>query len=468
MSTVPMTQPPLWTKAQPWLIASVTFAILCLVAYWGGAARIDARFWTGVVIMSALVLAFGAVTWWLFLSPVPAGKKVRLPGLSPTVRQAVAFLATISNLMFIAGGNWDEAWHRRFGVGAAINDFFWQPHLMIYGSMALTALFAIGGLLQLLRGRGDIRLRFRAEPMIGLLALTSAFMAFSAPSDAVWHQIFGLDITAWSLPHVLLATSGALVMLTTAAMHLAQRPATGWRGLGGLSLSEALAGLMLGASIVLFTLIAATEWESITAIGVGLPAAFWSRPEWLYPVVLLSLASLLGHIALHATKRVGFATLVMLVALGLRWSLMSLAGLTVAQQGVPVTANLLLLLPALALDGWYRLRRGEPESSGTLVGGALVSTTFGLLTILPLIATTMVFPRVNAATIPPMILFGLLMGLWFAWTGSGVGRWLGSLGAGQEKAATLNPRAVWVGASALVLLALFTVVYMLTATLPTV
>ncbi|MCW5851634.1 MAG: hypothetical protein KIT87_16290 [Anaerolineae bacterium] len=467
MTSLPLTQPALWAKARPWLIASVTFAILCLVAYWGGAAKIDARFWTGVVILSALILAFGAVTWWLFLSPVPAGKKVRLPSLSLAVRQAVAFLATISNLMLVAGGTWDEAWHRRFGVGAAINDFFWQPHLMIYGSMALTSLFAMGGLLLLLRGRGDVRLRFRAEPMIGLLALTSAFAAFSAPSDAVWHQVYGLDITAWSLPHVMLSTSIALVMLTTAAMHLSQRPAAAWRGLGALSLPEALAALMLGASVVLFTLIAATEWESITAIGAGLPAAFWTRPEWLYPVVVLSIASLYGHVALYAARRVGFATLVMLVALGLRWGLMSLGGLTVGQRDVPVTAHLLLLLPALALDGWYWLRRRDPESNTTLMGGALVSNTFGLLTILPLIATTMVFPRVNASTVPAMILWGLLMGLWFAWTGSGVGRWLSRLGAGQERVAALSPRAVWVGASALVLLALFTVVYMLTAIPPT-
>ncbi len=467
MTSIPVTQSPRWGKAQPWLIAGVTFAILCLVAYWGGAAKVDARFWTGVVILSALVLGFGAATWWLFLSPVPVGKKVRLQPLSPTARQVVAFLATLSSLMLIVGGTWDEAWHRRFGISAAINDFFWPPHLMIYGSMALTSLFAIGGLLLLLRGRGDIRLRFRAEPMIGLLAVTSAFMAFSAPSDAVWHQVYGLDITAWSLPHVLLSTAGALVMLTTAAMHLAQRPASAWRGLGGLRLPEALAALTLGAAVIVFTLIGATEWEAIRVIGVGLPAAFWERPEWLYPVVLLSIASLFGHITLHATRRVGFATLVMLIALVLRWSVIRLSSVTVGVEDIPVTGHLLLLLPALALDAWYWLRRRDPQSNATLVGGALVSSAFGLLTILPFIATTMVFPRVTAATLPPMVLFGLLMGLWFAWLGSGLGRWLGSLGAGQAAPVALSPRAVWVGASALVLLALVTAAYMLTALPPT-
>lgn len=467
MTSVPMTQSPLWVRARSWLSVGVTFAILCLVAYWGGAAQVNARFWTGVFALSALVLGFGAVTWWLFLSPVPTGKKVRLPSLSPMARQAIAFLATIGNLMLVAGTMWDDTWHRRFGVGEVVNDFFWPPHLLMYTSMGLTALFAMGGLLLLLRGRGDVRLRFRAEPMIGLLALASAYVAFSAPSDAVWHQVYGLDITAWSLPHVMLSTTTSLVMLTTAAMYLAQRPASTWRGLRGLSLPEAFAGLMMGGAIVMFTVIAASEWESITAIGAGLPATFWARPEWLYPVILLSTASLYGHVALHATKRVGFATLVMLVALVLRGSLVSLGGLTVGYNGALITAHLFMLLPALALDGWYWLRRQDAESNTTLVGGALVSNTFGLLTILPLIATTMIFPRVTVTTMPSMILFGLLMGLWFAWVGTGVGRWLGRLGEGQARAATLSPRAVWVGASALVLLALVTVIYMLTAVPPT-
>ncbi len=470
MATTAIAQRAAWGKLRPGLLSAGTLLILALVAYWGGAAKIDARFWTGVLVLSGLILAFAGVTWWLFLSPVPARKKARLQSPPAIVRQTVGLMAIVSGLLFVAGGTWDEVWHRLYGVGGAVNDFFWAPHKMIYGSMALTALFAVGGLLLMLRGRGDIRLRFRAEPLLGLLAVASAYLAFSGPSDAVWHIVYGLDITAWSLPHVIITSGAALVMLTTAAIQLAQLPQSGWRGLSGLRLQEGLAALMMAAGMVVFTQAAATEWEGIQSIGADrrLVDAFWARPEWLYPVVVLSVIAFFGHVALHATRRAGFATLVALVALALRYLLLSLSGLWAAGEALPLKTHIFYLLPALALDVWYWARRRDAASSNTLVGGALVAAAFGLLTILPLVSAWMVYPRVNAATVPGMVVFGTLMTLWFGWVGSGFGGWLGQLGGHTETATVLSPRALWVGAGTLVVLALVTVVLMLTATPPTV
>src|SRR5262245_48527437 len=113
MATSSLAQFSLASKARVWLIGGVTLIILCLLAYWGGAAHIDARFWTGVLVLSALLLGFGGVTWWLFLGPAPATRRARVQSLNPTVRQLVAYLATISTLMFVTGATWDEAWHRR-------------------------------------------------------------------------------------------------------------------------------------------------------------------------------------------------------------------------------------------------------------------------------------------------------------------------------------------------------------------
>ena len=470
MATTTLTRSAGWGRLRPWLLSGGTLVILALVAYWGGAAKIDARFWTGVLVLSGLILAFAGVTWWLFLSPVPARKKARLQSPPAIVRQTVGLMAIVSGLLFVAGGTWDEVWHRLYGVGGAVNDFFWAPHKMLYGSMALTALFAVGGLLLMLRGRGDIRLRFRAEPLLGLLALASAYLAFSGPSDALWHIVYGLDITAWSLPHIIITSGAALVMLTTAAIQLAQLPAAPWRGLGGLRLQEGLAALMMAAGMVVFTQAAATEWEGIQSLGADrrLVDAFWARPEWLYPVVVLSVIAFFGHVALHATRRAGFATLVAVVALALRYLLLSLSGLWAAGEPLPLKTHLFYLLPALALDAWYWLRRRDAESATTLVGGALASAAFGLLTVLPLVAAWMVYPRVNAATMPGMVVFGALMTLWFGWVGAGFGGWLGQLGGHTETATALSPRALWVGAGTLVVLALVTVVLMLTATPPTV
>src|SRR5262245_9178577 len=141
-----------WRKIRPLAIVGGTLAILFSVAYWGGAARINSLFFAGVAALSGLMLAFGLLTWWLYLSPAPAVQEQRTGGSSTAVRQAVGLLALASGLLFVTGAAWDEAWHRLYGVGGALNDFLWAPHKLIYGSLALTFVFAAGGLLVMLRG----------------------------------------------------------------------------------------------------------------------------------------------------------------------------------------------------------------------------------------------------------------------------------------------------------------------------
>ncbi len=103
----------------------ITFGLLFALAYWGGAARIDALFFVGVVALSGILVAFAALTWWLYLSPLPQPEAGRM-GLAfkPVVRQVVGLLAVISGLLFITGGVWDETWHKLYGVGGPVNDFF--------------------------------------------------------------------------------------------------------------------------------------------------------------------------------------------------------------------------------------------------------------------------------------------------------------------------------------------------------
>src|SRR5512143_3721226 len=136
-------------------VVLITLVMLMFVAYWGGAAKIDALFFVGVLIIAGILAGFGTLTWWLYLSPLSreqAGQAVF--HLKPAVRQAVSLLAVVSVLLFITGGVWDETWHKLYGVGGPVNDFFWPPHKLLYGSMALSAFFACGGMLLLLRGKG--------------------------------------------------------------------------------------------------------------------------------------------------------------------------------------------------------------------------------------------------------------------------------------------------------------------------
>jgi len=51
--------------------------LICgLLAYWGGSVRSDPLFVLGLVVLSAMIVAAGAVLWWLFASPLPAGAHV--------------------------------------------------------------------------------------------------------------------------------------------------------------------------------------------------------------------------------------------------------------------------------------------------------------------------------------------------------------------------------------------------------
>jgi len=224
VTTSTSSQNNLWSKAQALLTGGVALTLLVAVGYWGGAVKTGPLFVAGLVVLSIMILAFGLLTWWLYFSPMPPTRFTALPASIPAVRQIVGVLVVISTMLVVVGAFWDEVWHRSYGSGVVLNDFFWRPHQLIYGSMGLTSFFAVGGLLNALRGRGNIRQRFRAEPIIGLLALAAFYLSASGPSDLVWHQIYGLDITAWSLPHLFLTTGSVFVSLAAIALHLSLLP----------------------------------------------------------------------------------------------------------------------------------------------------------------------------------------------------------------------------------------------------
>jgi hypothetical protein len=468
MTTTTLQQNNLWNKVRPILIGGVALFVLVMLAYWGGAAKPGPLFYFGIAMFSIMIVGFGAATWWLFLSPLPAHTIRRAHSISQSnsVRQVVGVLAVIGNLAFVTGAFWDEVWHRLYGIGGAINDFLWRPHLMIYGSMGLTALFAFGGLLIALRGEGDIRARFRNEPLMGMLGLAASYLACSTFSDLLWHQIYGLDITAWSLPHIFLGAGSAFVMLATVSLHLSQVPQREWRGLNGLSLPEAIAILMTGAAAMLIAQVALTEWDGIRVIGDPGRAAFWARPEWVYPVVVVSLSTFFSAFIIHALRRAGVATLIMLTALGVRALYFTLFGLWGSNVGMALNAQWLMIPAAVALDGWYAMRRAQADSRTTLNSGSLIAGLFFLICALPLLPTLMIYPRVNGDTVPAMAGFSLLAALWFGWVGARFGAWLGGLGRQAEAAETAKVRTLWVGAGMMAAFVIFALIFILTATPP--
>lgn len=454
---------PRWQWAATGLAAVV---ILISIVHWGGTAAPGPAFAFGVGVLLLTLLTFAGLVYWLYVSPMPASQQVKVAARSPVFKQMLAVLLLIAGAMLVIGFAWDETWHRQYGVGGVIDDFWWRPHLLMYGSMGVMALFALAGMAVILRGRGSMRQRFRREPQIGVLALACGYLMVTAPVDPLWHRIYGLDITAWSLPHLSLAIGISVVMLAALAMQLSLLPSLPWRGLRGLGWREVIAlGFLMILNLIVFQF-TVIEWDGITVIGQGAPLGFWERPEWIYPVLIVAMSAFTGLLAAHSLRRAGVATLMGVGSLAVRLSL--LGGLGSAELGMTAIPQLLALAPLLAIDVALALRLRHALAGRTLVLAALAAGAAVLLVGLPLIQRLMVYPRINGDTLPMMIAGVVLAALGFAWFGARLGGGLAQLPrpplAGAEVHA--GRRAALAGGLALLAAAAFVVFFVGTAQPP--
>lgn len=406
---------------------------------WGGTARPGPLFAFGVAFFIGMIVAFALVVWWLYLSPMPASAEPRIPPALEQ-RRLVAMFVPIAGLMFVVGGVWDEAWHNLYGGFG--DDFLWPPHFLLYSGLGMIALFALANVVLILRRGGDLRQRFREEPLIGLIGLTAGFLIMSLPSDQLWHTIYGVDITAWSLPHMSIAVGFALVMWSAISLQLSFIARGPWRGLAGLRVPEAWVLLQIACGMLALYQLGTAEWDGITAADMAarnsataFRDAFWQRPEWLFPVVLAALSLFTGNLALHALRRAGAATLTALLIAGFRLGMAALFSEPAAGYTMGATGYLLLLAPALALDAWYALRLRDADHGRIQLVGSLLATAALLGAALPTIALFYAYPRVNAGTLPGMIIVGALVGLGAGWLGANTGGWL----AGRERVADVTP-----------------------------
>ncbi len=223
---------------------------------------------------------FVGLTWLLFLSPAPAVPANR-PTLSRGLSITLAALLSLAVVQAYTGGFWDASLHVKTGQVPAGADFLWPPHILLYsaflimlflGSIGLGAL----GIRMLRAGARDPRQWVRAVPQLGVAAVSSIYVLASIPGDALWHAIFGVDLTAWSPPHLLIATMMFCVFFSVISLLSAAFPATS-RGFRPQIWMLALLGL-LSAMIYLTAVI---EWE----FPGGINPVVAARPGWLYPTL---------------------------------------------------------------------------------------------------------------------------------------------------------------------------------------
>ncbi len=115
---------------------------------------------------------------------------------------------------------WDIATH----IDSGRERFLTPPHIGIYSAVLVSAIaIALSGLADHFRAGdsfvGALRHPFRnLRPGIGVAGAGMLTTLVAAPFDNAWHEIYGIDVTIWSPPHLLAIFGIAAASLGLAAL----------------------------------------------------------------------------------------------------------------------------------------------------------------------------------------------------------------------------------------------------------
>ncbi len=196
-------------------------------------------------------------------------------------------------LLFLIGGTWDVSWH----IVAGRETFWSPPHLVLYAGILLifgTALHGVSSAWQ--SGRLPT-----ASSLIGIAG--SAMSLASAPLDDFWHRVYGLDVTIWSPPHLLLI-GGVTLASFSAMVGIAQVVS---RAAGGASWHAFSAGWTPATTALFFSggLFVAVGGASLGEYDFDVA---WSSVAY-HPPLLAALTAFGLVLTARAGRRVGGATL---------------------------------------------------------------------------------------------------------------------------------------------------------------
>lgn len=298
------------------------------------------------LIFSGLSLSLIAVsTWWLYLSPMKAAADAA-SRISPWIAIVLALIIGVSSILRSFGTYWDASQHVVTGIVPGGDDFLWPPHLLIYASFLLSLVVVLSALFllavpNLRAGIRDPRQWVRRNPYVGAVALATGYALLSIPGDAIWHEIFGIDLTAWSPPHVLLMLASEVEILCAIGLLLQTHPWTGgvdWRDMAVVVLIT----MMLHELLIIGTI----EWEF-----EEMSRAVAFRPIWLYPFLSGVAAFFAVALACRITALRWTATFT--AVLFFTWRLATW-GIITGINGAAPKFSLVFLLGAILLDVVYQ------------------------------------------------------------------------------------------------------------------
>jgi hypothetical protein len=308
----------------------------------------DPLIWKAVGFSTTAALFVLGTTWWLYRSSLTPPVAVPTP---PSTRVAgwLAALLGLSGLLLVIGGLWDGSMHIETGKIPAGADFLWPPHLVIYGGFLLA--FSVAAVALILvtipswrSGGRDPRRWVRNHPFLGAVALASLYVLLALPGDALWHEIGGRDLTAWSPPHVMLGLMQAAVLGSAVGLLVHARAAMRRVGWANTAIT-----VLLALILTLMHLIGVLDWEwSVKGPHEG-------RPLWFYPLVGGGLAFFILMLGKQVVRYRWMATAIALLYYVIRLSIM--LGLELTGHVTPAFP-LAFLLGAVLLDGmpWHRVK----------------------------------------------------------------------------------------------------------------
>ena len=351
-----------------WLLSAVA-GVFIFVAFtaWGGppAETNLGLFWLQAGLFLLVICAFVLAFWHLLLRPLAPNLRQPYPdSLSLQARRALSLVLASGGIATYIGGVWDELWHRSYGIPFG-EDLFWRPHLLMYFGFATATVAGFWALRYLNRQlRGSFQQRFRSNKLVGLLILNAAFLLYALPADPLWHWIFGEDITAWSIPHLILLLSFVLTQFLAFCLYVSTSPLEPWRTILSLRARDLFPLLILAGMQLLWLQLMLIDWDA-TLAGLRFEWLGLYRPEWLLAANLLACLAFIGVIATRVLRCAGAATAVGLLALVIRVGLIELFDADMLQFVAWVAA----LLPLLAIDIWAHycraIRQREPGWRGT-------------------------------------------------------------------------------------------------------
>ncbi len=428
--------------------------LLTLSSYAGLPSLGRSYFVLGVVSLVVSIGVFAYLTWLLLVRPLPQGKTAEVRPLPAAYRRILAALMAVSGVALVVGGFWDEVWHRQYGLPFGA-DLLWRPHQLIYSSLLIIIGLALGSALYLGRGRGPVAARFRADPLLGLLVLLGGLFLYILPADPLWHMIYGEDISAWSLPHLLLGLSYSLAMLLAVALQLSTVPLRAWEGVWRARLGDALVVGVLGFMLLFNLQVLVTEWDTDFSFILR------NRPEWMLSAVLVTTAAFVGTLALQATRLIGAATAVGLLSFAVRSALLG----TFDYDAMSANPWLCALPPLVALDLWHAFRIRQRRAAPLWFSSGLAAALGMVVVGFPLMNRLFSFPQIAAGNFGEMLLATVLASLPAAWLGQTAGETLAATNK-QLARATRLPELAWVPPAALLGMLGFIVLLVVTATPP--